>query len=411
MNVKRRSAALLAGAVVVAELLVGAAVVAAIPANAATGSHQYTVKATLNGRSGPSLSAVTARENMYPNGSTVTVSCQRTGGAAYGSSIWDRTAKGAWIPDAYVKTGHSGFDPRLPRCGTSLAGTAFVTTDALNGRKTKKVSAAAVKVYGKNTLIKVQCQAYGQYAYGDAVWDKTSDGLFVPDYYVRTGYSGFVPNMPRCDSDQPSGASSSGGGTSGGTSGGSSGGTGTATGAPSSHNCAVIGHGRSAGNPAKTKGSTAGTRAQKIDRIVTAATAETKKGWSYSWGAGGKGGAACGSGAVSPSGYQDYNRAGFDCSGLTEYAFWAGAGIDIGMSTSSQNVYKGNGFTYKGRLSVGSMQRGDLIFWGTHGGSTSHVAIYIGGGKMIEAAPPRGSSSVHVTSVYSSYDFVVRPFA
>ena len=62
-------------------------------------------------------------------------------------------------------------------------------------------------------------------------------------------------------------------------------------------------------------------------------------------------------------------------------------------------------------LSVGSMQRGDLIFWGTHGGSTEHLAIYIGNGKMIEAAPPRGTNSVHATSVYSSYDFVVRPFS
>jgi len=402
MKRKHRSAAFLAGALVAGQLLAAGAVVAAsVPANAATGSHQYKVSATLNGRSGPSLSAVTARTNMYAKGTTVTVACQRTGGAAYGSSIWDRTAKGVWIPDAYVKTGHTGFDPRLPRCGTSLAGTAFLTTDALNGRKTKKVNAAAVKVYGTNTLIKVQCQAYGEYAYGDAIWDRTSDGLFVPDYYVHTGYSGFVPSMPRCDSDKPSGAAP-GGGTSGGTPGG-------ASGAPSSHSCSVIGHGRSAGSPAKTKGSTAGTRAQKIDRIIAAATAETKKGWSYSWGAGGKGGAACGSGAVSPSGYQDYNRAGFDCSGLTEYAFWAGAGIDIGMATSSQNVYTANGFRYKGKLSVGQMQKGDLIFWGTHGGSTSHVAIYIGGGKMIEAAPPRGTNSVHVTSVYGG-NFVVRPF-
>jgi len=37
-----------------------------------------------------------------------------------------------------------------------------------------------------------------------------------------------------------------------------------------------------------------------------------------------------------------------------------------------------------------------------------HVAIYLGDNKMLEAAPPRGTSSVHETTVYGSHAQVVR---
>ncbi|MBA8809504.1 cell wall-associated NlpC family hydrolase, partial [Promicromonospora sukumoe] len=36
-----------------------------------------------------------------------------------------------------------------------------------------------------------------------------------------------------------------------------------------------------------------------------------------------------------------------------------------------------------------------------------HVAIYLGNGQMVEAAPPRNSTSVHVTNVYGG-DFGIR---
>ncbi|WP_196073108.1 C40 family peptidase [Nakamurella alba] len=138
---------------------------------------------------------------------------------------------------------------------------------------------------------------------------------------------------------------------------------------------------------------------QKINAVIAAARSQTGQGLTYSWGAGGKNGPSYGV-CCSPSGYDDRQRYGFDCSGLTQYAFWQGAGINIGTYTGEQ-VTKGRKVPWSER------KRGDLIFWYS-GSSTTHVAIYIGNGKIIEAAPPRNNTSVHVTSVYGSHSEVVR---
>ncbi|MFU8873842.1 peptidase inhibitor family I36 protein [Micromonospora sp. SL4-19] len=146
-------------------------------------------------------------------------------------------------------------------------------------------------------------------------------------------------------------------------------------------------------------GDTGGSSSEKVERVIDAALSQTGKGYSYSWGAGGKSGPSYGI-CCSPSGYDDRNRYGYDCSGLTEYAFWQGAGIDIGGYTGIQQ--------HKGTVvSMSSIRRGDLIFWGSPGGSTAHVAIYLGNGQMVEASWPRNSTSVHVTNVYGG-DFAVR---
>ncbi|MEV5704541.1 NlpC/P60 family protein [Actinoallomurus sp. NPDC052274] len=150
-------------------------------------------------------------------------------------------------------------------------------------------------------------------------------------------------------------------------------------------------HGRNDG-PA---GPTGGNAQERIERVVAAATSMTGRGLSYSWGAGGKGGPSCGIADASPGGHHDYNVLGFDCSGLTLYAFWKGTGLDIGSSSSAQ--YR-NGT----KIPRDQMRRGDLIFWKTHAEHIVHVALYLGNNKIIEAAPPRGTNSVHVTDLYSS---------
>jgi cell wall-associated NlpC family hydrolase len=342
---------------------------------------RYVATTELNGRSATSLSAATVK--TYAAGSVVTVTCQAIGENAYGSNIWDKTVEGLWVTDHYLKTGFDTFVPGVPRCtdNTSGSGRAFPTTAELNGRSTKSVTGAAVKVYPLGGTVTIKCQAYGAYAYGSYIWDKTSEDLWVADYYVRTGTTGFVSNMPRCDNDQPSGGSPSGTG-----------------GSPSTGGsvCDRAGHGRRSGSA----GATTGTLNEKIARVITAAKGQTAKGLSYSWGGGGRGGPACGSGAISPGGHQDYNRYGFDCSGLTEYAFWAGAGIDIGPSSSAQSLRAT-------RVPYSNARAGDLIFWGTPG-HTSHVALLVGNGQIVEAAPPRGGNSVHIRSIYGSHSFAVR---
>ena len=69
--------------------------------------------------------------------------------------------------------------------------------------------------------------------------------------------------------------------------------------------------------------------------------------------------------------------AGFDCSGLTGYAFSRVLGKSIGGYTVPQ---ESSGV----QVSMGALQAGDLLFWGPRG-ATHHVAIYAGGGQYIHA--------------------------
>lgn len=115
------------------------------------------------------------------------------------------------------------------------------------------------------------------------------------------------------------------------------------------------------------------------------AAAKSQLGVDYSWGGGGPGG---------PSYGIDHGRSvfGFDCSGLTEYAF-AKAGYAIG-TTSREQILKGQVVA-----SQAAALPGDLIFWSNNGtdSGTYHVAIYLGGGEMIEA--PRTGLKVRIVAV------------
>ncbi|MEO5921825.1 MAG: NlpC/P60 family protein [Pseudolysinimonas sp.] len=87
----------------------------------------------------------------------------------------------------------------------------------------------------------------------------------------------------------------------------------------------------------------------------------------------------------------------WDCSGLTKMSY-ASAGVYIGTHSAS-NQY--STMSAQGRLvSVNALAAGDLLYY-SNGGSTSgskyHTAIYIGGGRMVEA--PRPGVNVRVVSV------------
>ncbi|MET0783507.1 MAG: NlpC/P60 family protein, partial [Leifsonia flava] len=72
----------------------------------------------------------------------------------------------------------------------------------------------------------------------------------------------------------------------------------------------------------------------------------------------------------------------WDCSGLTKAAY-AAAGSYIGTHSATNQYWTMAG---QGRLVPYSQrQRGDLIFWGS-GGDYYHVAIYLGGDRILEAA-------------------------
>jgi cell wall-associated NlpC family hydrolase len=89
----------------------------------------------------------------------------------------------------------------------------------------------------------------------------------------------------------------------------------------------------------------------------------------YSWGGGKPSGPSTGvdSGA---------NIVGFDCSGFTQFSF-AGVGVLIPK-------YSGDQYNTGRKVPVSQAKRGDLLFWGP--GGSQHVALYLGGGQMLEAA-------------------------
>jgi cell wall-associated NlpC family hydrolase len=76
----------------------------------------------------------------------------------------------------------------------------------------------------------------------------------------------------------------------------------------------------------------------------------------------------------------------FDCSGLTMYA-WAAAGVSLPHSSAMQ-MSSGT------RVSISSMQPGDLVFYGS---PVHHVALYVGSGQVIHA--PQSGDVVRYASV------------
>ncbi|MFY2789839.1 NlpC/P60 family protein [Rhodococcus sp. MALMAid1271] len=108
----------------------------------------------------------------------------------------------------------------------------------------------------------------------------------------------------------------------------------------------------------------------------------------YSWGGGDENGPTKGirDGGVADS-YGDYNKVGFDCSGLMIYAF-AGLGISLPHYTGYQ-------YTAGKQVPSSEMKRGDMIFYGPN--ASQHVALYLGNGKMLEA--PQSGSVVKVSDV------------
>lgn len=90
---------------------------------------------------------------------------------------------------------------------------------------------------------------------------------------------------------------------------------------------------------------------------------------------------------------------GFDCSGFTQYVFKQVTGRDIGSWTVPQE-------SAGTRISVSQAQPGDLLFWGSAGG-TYHVAISLGGGQYIHAPRPGETVTVGSTQWFTP-DFAVR---
>ena len=111
----------------------------------------------------------------------------------------------------------------------------------------------------------------------------------------------------------------------------------------------------------------------------------------YSWGGGKPNGPSTGidSGA---------NTVGYDCSGFTQFSF-AGVGVLIPK-------YSGDQYNTGRKVPTSQAKRGDLLFWGP--GGTQHVAIYLGGGKMLESASSAGKVTVSPLRTSGLQPYVAR---
>lgn len=128
-------------------------------------------------------------------------------------------------------------------------------------------------------------------------------------------------------------------------------------------------------NPGRVRGP------QAIEYVIRRGGSQL--GMPYSWG----GGKPTGPSTGVESGANIY---GFDCSGLTQYSF-AGVGVLIPK-------YSGDQYDAGRRVPLSQAKRGDLLFWGP--GGSQHVAIYLGGGQMLEASGSAGR--VRVSQVRTS---------
>jgi hypothetical protein len=68
----------------------------------------------------------------------------------------------------------------------------LITGDTVNCRTGPGTNYGVKKTYSKGTDVKITCQTSGTNVEGNSIWDKTSDGCYVADYYVKTGSNGYV---------------------------------------------------------------------------------------------------------------------------------------------------------------------------------------------------------------------------
>ncbi len=80
----------------------------------------------------------------------------------------------------------------------------------------------------------------------------------------------------------------------------------------------------------------------------------------------------------------------FDCSGLVMWAF-AQVGISLPHFSGAQ-------YADTTHIPMSALEPGDLVFYANPG---QHVAIYIGGGRIVEAANP--AVGVHITALYPEF--------
>ncbi|MFG1879296.1 C40 family peptidase [Sphaerisporangium sp. NPDC049003] len=137
-----------------------------------------------------------------------------------------------------------------------------------------------------------------------------------------------------------------------------------------------------------------GVTSPSVRAMTAVRAALTTLGMPYSWGGGGAAGPSFGTG-------RGASTKGFDCSGLTQYA-WARAGVSIPRVTYAQWTY--------GSHVRGPIQPGDLLFYETNPRipGPDHVGIAISATKMVHA--PRTGTVIQIAPIQRpGYVGAIRP--
>jgi cell wall-associated NlpC family hydrolase len=83
-----------------------------------------------------------------------------------------------------------------------------------------------------------------------------------------------------------------------------------------------------------------------------------------------------------PYKYSGDTPAGFDCSGLVSYSY-SRVGVDVSRDTRTLR-------TQASLVPVKDLRRGDLLFFDQEGKKSSHVGLYVGGGRFVHAPSTGG---------------------
>ena len=146
------------------------------------------------------------------------------------------------------------------------------------------------------------------------------------------------------------------------------------------------------GNPAPAGNGDASAAQTAIDAAMA------YLGLPYAWGGGGSRGPGPG---LEP----DLGVIGFDCSGLSQYAY-ARAGIAIPRNSRAQ-------YAALPKVDRDDLRPGDLVFWATdpsRPGTIYHLGLYLGGGRVVHA--PESGDVVKVSNMWwQGYAGAVRPSA
>jgi cell wall-associated NlpC family hydrolase len=129
--------------------------------------------------------------------------------------------------------------------------------------------------------------------------------------------------------------------------------------------------------------------------MITSACAQT--GYIYAWNGGHTSTPGASRGSCSPANGapNDCNVIGFDCSGLVRYAYYQATGVD-GLNGYTWTQWSlAHSMGHRAEVNAGSnkhatayagqLQPGDIMWFGTSGSTSHHIAIYLGGSEVINA--------------------------